>query len=199
MLPIRIAVVLAGFCSVLHAELPASPDQSVPTDPPTGAEKRDPLLEERDALYAEVRQMDAQINAIRDRERKARQGLREAVGERKNLLDPANVDKETAKLILRVQELEKELLALKVLLKEKLKNHPETVARDARMKTVGDDMQTLRAERTEIQQLKVKKVGRLRIIEQTLAERRKAAAEAAANAKAKAEEDADAVEAVAHQ
>jgi hypothetical protein len=143
--------------------------------------------------------MDAQINAIRDRERKARQGLREAVGERKNLLDPANVDKETAKLILRVQELEKELLALKVLLKEKLKNHPETVARDARMKTVGDDMQTLRAERTEIQQLKVKKVGRLRIIEQTLAERRKAAAEAAANAKAKAEEDADAVEAVAHQ
>jgi hypothetical protein len=182
MLWIRTAAVLILSCGALRAAALtlATPPVPAPVDP--AAEKPAPLLEERKVLRAEVAEMERRINAIRARERDARLGLRAAVGERKNLLDPANVDEETATLIVRVQKLERELLALKTELKERLKNHPDTVAREKRMKAVGDSMQTLRADRTDIQKLKVKKVGRLRVIEHALAERRKAAAEVKAAA-----------------
>lgn len=182
MLPVRIAVVLAVSCIAVHA---ASGESPVSTPTPVPAEQPDPLVAERDALYAEVRAMDARIGAIHDRERKARLSLREAVGEQKDLLDPSNVDEETAELITRARQLEKELMALKTEIKERLKNHPETVAREERVQAVGADMQALREQRNEIQKQKVKKVGRLRTIEQALAERRKAAV--AVDAKAIAE------------
>lgn len=154
------------------------------------AAEKDPLLEERAELYAEVREMESQISAIRGREREMHGEYRGAIKGGKNLMDPENVDEDTGKMIVRIQELEAEAKTLRDQLKERLADHPQTVKSRERMDTIHTDIQELRNERTEIQKVKVEKVGRLRMIEQELSERRKAAAEE----EARAEEEAQAQE-----
>jgi len=184
------------FAVSLHAD---SPDVSDPQSKTEGSPvKQDPLLAERDAVRAEIRRMDEEIAGVHGREREARQALRAAAGERKNYLDPANVDEETAELIVRARKLEEELQALKVQITARLKVHPEIIAREKRVQAVNENMQALREERTEIQKRKVEKVGRLRMIDKALVERQKAA-QAESEAKAAADSDPendDAMEAV---
>lgn len=158
-----------------------------------GAEK-DPLLEERAELYAEVREMESDITAIRGREREMHGEYRGAIKGGKNLMDPANVDEDTGKMIVRIQELEAELKVLREQMKKRLADHPQTLKARKDMDSIHDNIQKLRKERTEIQKVKVGKVGRLRMIEQELSERRKAAAEAAEVAKAVVEENAESKE-----
>jgi len=158
---------------------PATSDDSA-----KGADEKDPLLEERAALYTEVRGMESRISEIRRRERELHGNYRDAIKDGKNLLDPANVDEDTGKIIVRVRELESELKTLREDLKVRLENHPQTVKARADMDKITSGIQELRRQREEIQKGKVEKVGRLRMIEQELRKRREAAA---AEAKAKEE------------
>lgn len=137
---------------------------------------KDPLVEERNQLSGEIRLMRERIFDLRARERKLQEGYRDIFKSCRKLTDPANVDEDTGKIILRIKKLESEANELRGELKERLKNHPQTLRVEKDMQKIEKDIMVLRKEEADIGRQKISKVGRLRIIEEELRKRRESAA-----------------------
>ena len=160
------------LCAAQEA-LPAGEEMAADAAP-------DPLVLERDALREKARGFSMTAQSFGERQNALRLELKEAAQANRSLTDVVTEDEETAALTLRLQQLEVELQEVREALKARIHNNPEVQVRQERVKAISEAMQVLRSEREAFEKAATATLRRLKVVEDELAKRERAAAAAAA-------------------
>jgi len=160
------------LCAAQEA-LPAGEEMAADAAP-------DPLVLERDALREKASGFSMTAQSFGERQNALRLELKEAAQANRSLTDVVTEDEETAALTLRLQQLEVELQEVREALKARIHNNPEVQVRQERVKAISEAMQVLRSEREAFEKAATATLRRLKVVEDELAKRERAAAAAAA-------------------